>query len=251
MIVNFSLSIFWLIWYGQIFLIHNLNLKEKIMSGILAVFSDNNVVPSLFEGLQRMQFKYGEHDGVSIAALMAGRIQQRHFVKKEQDCSEQDLSLFLQKKPLTACLSLVCIRQKRQSQKYHVHLAATESCALAYHGFIDNLPDIREELLQLGEEVQSLSPSKLILHLIRRYLNREMSVREASLNAIRRLTGEFAIIALFAVQKSLLIAQRGVPMTLSIKENEVYIASNTAARIVQPTMLLEENSLLILRSFQK
>ena len=221
------------------------------MSGILAAFSDNNVIPSLFEGLQRRKEEYGEHDGVSIAALMAGRIQQRHFVKNEQDLSEQDFSRFLQKQTLTACLSLVCLRQKRQSQKYHVHLAATESCALAYHGFIDNLPDIRKDLLQLGEEVQSLSPSELILHLIRRYLNREMSVREASLTTIRRLKGEFAIIALFAEQKSLLVAQRGVPMTLSIKENEVYIASNTAARIVQPTMLLEENSLLILRSFQK
>ena len=213
------------------------------MSGILAAFSNNNVVPSLFEGLQRMQFEYGEHDGVSIAALMAGRIQQRHFVK-------QDFSRFLQKN-LTACLSLACIRQKRQSQKYHVHLAATEEIALAYHGFIDNLPELREDLLQLGEEVQSLSPSELILHLIRRYLNREMSVREASLTTIRRLKGEFAIIALFAEQKSLLVAQRGVPMTLSIKENEVYIASNTAARIVQPTMLLEEDSLLILRSMKE
>ena len=216
------------------------------MSAILAAFSNNNVVPSLFEGLQRMQFEYGEHDGVSIAALMAGRIQQRHFVKQEQDFSR-----FLEKQTLTACLSLACIRQKRQSQKYHVHLAATESCALVYHGFIDNLPDLRKDLLQLGEEVQSLSPSELILHLIRRYLNREMSVREASLTTIRRLKGEFAIIALFAEQKSLLVAQRGVPMTLSIKENEVYIASNTAARIVQPTMLLEEDSLLILRSMKE
>ena len=216
------------------------------MSAILAAFSNNNVVPSLFEGLQRMQFEYGEHDGVSIAALMAGRIQQRHFVKQEQDFSR-----FLEKQTLTACLSLACIRQKRQSQKYHVHLAATESCALVYHGFIDNLPDLRKDLLQLGEEVQSLSPSELILHLIRRYLNREMSVRKASLTTIRRLKGEFAIIALFAEQKSLLVAQRGVPMTFSIKENEVYIASNTAARIVQPTMLLEEDSLLILRSMKE
>jgi len=76
-------------------------------------------------------------------------------------------------------------------------------------------------------------------------------VRKASLTTIRRLKGEFAIIALFAEQKSLLVAQRGVPMTLSIKENEVYIASNTAARIVQPTMLLEEDSLLILRSMKE
>jgi glucosamine--fructose-6-phosphate aminotransferase (isomerizing) len=193
-----------------------------------------------------MQFKYGEHEGVSVAALMAGRIQQRHFVKKEQDFSH-----FLQKQTLTACLSLACIRQKRQSQKYHVYLAATESCAIAYHGFINNLPDIREDLLQKGEDAQNLSPSELILHLIRRDLNKEMSVRKASLTLIRRLKGEFAIIALFAEQNSLLVAQRGVPMTLSIKENEVYIASNTAARIVQPTMLLEEDSLLILRSFQK
>jgi len=221
------------------------------MSGILAVFGDNNVVPSLFEGLQRMSFEYGEHDFVTIASLMKGRIQQRHFVKKEPDFSEPDLSRFLQKQSLTACLSLACIRHKRQSEKYHVHLAATEQIALAYHGFIDNLPEIQEMLLSLGYELDNRSPSEVILRLIRRYLDIEMSVREASLTTLRHLKGEFSIIALFAEQKSLLIAQRGVPMTLGIKENEVYIASNTAARIVQPTMLLEENSQLILRSFQK
>jgi len=219
------------------------------MSGILAAFGDNNVVPSLFEGLQRMQFEYGEHDRVTIAVLMAGRIQ--HFVKKEPVHPGEDFSSLLQKQNLTGCLSLACLRQKRQSQKYTVHLAATDDIAIAYHGFIENLDDIREDLFQLGYEVGNLCPSELILLFIRRYLDIGMSVREANLTAIKRLIGEFAIIALFADQKSLVIAQRGVPMTLGIQKNEVYIASNTAARIMQSSMLIEENSLLILRSFQK
>ncbi len=220
------------------------------MNGIIAAFSDNNVIPSLFEGLQRMQ-EYGEHDGVSIAVLMDGCIQQRHFVKKEQVHPGEDFSSFLQKQNLTGCLSLASIRQKLQDQESHVHLAASCDMAVAYHGFIENIPEIREELLKLGYEVDSIGPSELILRYIHRYLDIGMSVREANLTAIKRIIGEFAIIALFADQKSLVIAQKGVPMTLSIKENEVYIASNTAACFVQPTMLVDEDSLLILRSFKK
>ncbi len=215
------------------------------MNGILAAFSNNNVVPSLVEGLQRMPFEEGEPDGITIAALMAGRIQQRQFVK--QVAPEQDLSSFRQS--LTGCLSLACIRMIRQES--NVHFCNTFDMAVAYHGFIDNIPDIREQLFQLGYEVDSLSPGELIVRFIRRYLDIPMSVREACLTAIRRLNGEFALIALFAEQKSLVIAQKGMPMTLGIKENDVYIASNTAACLVQPTMLLEENSLLILRSFKK
>ncbi|MEK8015299.1 MAG: hypothetical protein VSS75_000420 [Candidatus Parabeggiatoa sp.] len=214
------------------------------MSGIISALSDNNVVPSLFQGLQRMQFEYGEHNGVTIAALISGRIQQRHFVK-------QDFSSFLQKQTLTSCLSLACFRQKQQDEKYPVHFAATETCALAYHGFIDNLSDIREELLQLGYELDSLCASEVILLFLRRYLDIEMSAREASLCVLKRLKGEFAIIALFADEQSLVIAQRGVPMMLFIKENELYICSDSTACLVQPLMLLEENSLLILRSFQQ
>ncbi len=216
------------------------------MNAILAAFSNsNNVVPSLEESLQAMPFKYREHDGITIAALMAGRIQQRQFVKPVSP--GQDFSSFQQS--LTGCLSLACIREKRQ--KSNVHLAATFEMAVAYHGFIDNIPDIQQQLFQLGYEVDSLSPCELIMRFIHRYLDIEMSVREACLTAIRRLNGEFALIALFAEQKSLVIAQKGMPMTLGMKENEVYIASNTAACLVQPLMLLEENSLLILRSFQK
>lgn len=213
------------------------------MSAIIAALSDNNVVPSLFEGLQRRKEEYGEHNGVTIAALISGRIQQRHFVKQD--------SSFLQKQTLTGCLSLACFRQKPQDEKYPVHFAATETCALAYHGLIDNLSDIREELLQLGYEHDSLCPEEVILLFLRRYLDIEMSAREASLCVLKHLKGEFAIIALFADEQSLVIAQRGVPMMLFITENEVSICSDSTACLVQPLMLLEENSLLILRSFQQ
>lgn len=223
------------------------------MSGIIAAFSDKNVVPALFDGLQRMQVEYGEHDGVTIAALMAGRIQQRHFVKKEQDLSKPDFSSFLEKQTLTGCLSLACFRQKQPDQESHVHLAGTEQLALVYHGVIDNLPEIREQLFQLGYEPGSLCPSELILLFIRRYLDIAMSAREASLTAIKRLRGEFAIIVLFAKEKSLVVAQRGVPMMLGIKDNEIYIASDTTALnyFVQPIMLLEKDSLLILSRLAK
>ncbi|MEK8018081.1 MAG: hypothetical protein VSS75_014495 [Candidatus Parabeggiatoa sp.] len=215
------------------------------MSGIIAALGYNNVVPSLFQGLQRMPFEDGEYEGVTIATLMERRIQQRHFFKP-------DFSTFLQKQTLTGCLNLACIRQKQQSQKSQVHLVATEQIAIASHGFIDNIPEIREELLQLGYEVDSLCPSELILRFICRYLDIEMSAREASLIVFRRLKGEFAIIALFALEESLIVAQRGVPMMLGIKDNEVYIGSDIIALnyLVQPIMQIEENSLLILRSFQ-
>jgi len=148
-------------------------------------------------------------------------------------------------------LSLACLRQKPQDEKYPVHLAATEEIALTYHGFIDNLSDIQEQLLQLGYEVDSLCSSEVILLFIRRYLDIEMSAREASLCVLKRLKGEFAIIALFADEQSLVIAQRGVPMMLFIKENEVSICSDSTACLVQSLMQIEQDSLLILRSFQK
>jgi len=216
------------------------------MSSLIAAFSDKNIVPSLFEGLQRRKNGYGEHDEVTIAALMAGRI--RHVVK-----NEPDLSSFLQKQTLTGCLSLACFRQKQPEQQSPVHFAGTDQVALTYHGVIDNLPEIREQLFQLGYEPDSLCPCELILLFIRRYLDIEMSAREASLTALKRLKGEFAIIALFAQEKSLVVAQRGVPMMLGIKDNEMYIGSDTTALndFVQPIVLLEENSLLILRSMKE
>jgi len=223
------------------------------MSGIIAAFSEKNVIPALFEGIQRMQLEDGEPDRVTIAALMAGHIQQRHFVKKEQDLLKPDLSTFLQKQKLIASLTLTCFRQKQQEQESHIHLAGTEQMALAYHGFIDNIPEILEQLFQLGYEPHSLCPSELIALFIRRYLDIGMSVREASLTALKRIRGEFAIIALFAQENSLVITQRGVPMMLGIKDNDVYISSNTSALnyLVQPIMFIEEDSLLILRSCQK
>jgi glutamine---fructose-6-phosphate transaminase (isomerizing) len=223
-------------------------MKEKNqMNGILASFSHKNVIHALFESIQSMPFKYRGHHEISIAALEAGNIQKKEFVKPNYP--EEEVSSFDQN--LTASLTLACIREKRQEQTSHVHLATSRDIAVAYHGFINNISDIREQLFQLGYEVDRLSPSELIVYFIRRYLDVPMPVREASLTAIRRLNGEFALIALFAEQNSIMIAQNGMPMTLSMKKNEVYIASNTAGCLVHPTMFLEEDSLLILRSLQK
>jgi glucosamine 6-phosphate synthetase-like amidotransferase/phosphosugar isomerase protein len=216
------------------------------MNAILAAFSNGkHILPSLLEKLQAMPFKSCEQDEVTIAALMDGRIQQKQFVKP---FAQEEIFLNSQQN-LTAALSLACIRDKDHVP--NVHLAANSDMAVTYHGFIDNLSEIREQLFQLGYEVDKLKPSELILCFIRRYLSIQMPVREACLTAIRRLNGEFALIALFAEQKSLVIAQKGIPMTLAMQENEMYIASNLAGCLVQPVMLLEEESLLILRSFQK
>ncbi|HIE00206.1 MAG TPA: hypothetical protein EYP59_07955, partial [Thiotrichaceae bacterium] len=95
------------------------------MNGILAAFSNNNVVPSLVEGLQRMPFEDGEPHEITLATLTAGRIQQRQFVKQVDP--EQDLSSFQQS--LTACLTLACSDKRQES---NVHLAATEKMAVAY-----------------------------------------------------------------------------------------------------------------------
>jgi len=215
------------------------------LNGILAAFSNHNndVVPNLLDALQGMP-ESAEHR-ITLATLMGGRIQQTQLLKPLDP--EQDFSSL--KQSLKSGLSLACIRQKQTDS--NVHLATTFDMAVAIHGLIDNLPDIQTQLFQLGYDVDNLSPCDLIRCLIRRYLDIPMPVRDACLTAINRLSGEFALIALFAEQKSLVIAQKGIPMTLSSRENEVYIASNTAGCFVQPLMLLEENSFLILRSFQK
>jgi glutamine---fructose-6-phosphate transaminase (isomerizing) len=223
------------------------------MSGILAAFSDNNVIPTLFEGLQRFELEEADSDRISFATLMSEAIEQRHFVKKESDFSKTDFSSFLKKQTLSGSLSIVCFDKKQADQKYDVHLTGNEAISLCYHGCIDNLSEIREQLLQLGYELGTLSPSELILRFIRRYLDIKMSARDATLTAIKRLKGQFAIMVLFAQEKSLIVAQRGVSMVLGIKDNEIYIGSDSTALnyFVQPIMLLEEDSMLILRAFQK
>jgi glucosamine--fructose-6-phosphate aminotransferase (isomerizing) len=218
------------------------------VTNIFGVLNDNNVAPSLLNGLLRLQLGYGDFDWVSIATLMEGRIQHQQI-----GGNFQDLTSLLQKQPIYGRFGIACTRQKCHNKlgRHNAYLCATKQVAIAHHGFIENIRDIRKELLKFGYEFNTATDGEVILRLLHRYLDMGLSPIEASVVTLARLEGYFATIALFANQPDLLVAtRRGCSLAIGANENRLYIGSDTNALSLlgSQVMRIEEGSPVVLRS---
>jgi glucosamine--fructose-6-phosphate aminotransferase (isomerizing) len=218
------------------------------VTNIFGVLNDNNVAPSLLNGLQRLQLGYGDFDWVSVATLMEGRIQHQQI-----GGNFPDLASLLQKQPIYGRFGIACTRKTYHFEPdiRNAYLCATEHVAIAYYGFLDNRHEIKEELIKLGEEFNSDTDCEVILRLIHHYTQMKMSPVEATLVTIARLEGYFATIALFTSPQDLLIAaRRGCSLAIGVKEDVLYVGSdiNTLDVLSHQVIHLEEGSPVVLRS---
>ncbi|RKZ75406.1 MAG: hypothetical protein DRR19_29370 [Candidatus Parabeggiatoa sp. nov. 1] len=227
---------------------------------LISIFSTSNtqdVVPSMLEGLQRLEVEYGKFDGVGIATLMDGRIQHQYT-----EGTGQDLLNLLQKQPISGHLGIAYMPPKSAKDDKNgpaVHFYMTERLAVVYHGVIDkdNLSDIRDNLWALGYEFETRTNGELVLSLIQRYLdlkinldfNMEFSPIDAMKVSAGRLQGRFVIMALFAEPELLLAAGKYCPLPLGVNGNFGYLASDTNALSLLsiPIMFVAEGNPVVLR----
>jgi glucosamine--fructose-6-phosphate aminotransferase (isomerizing) len=220
-------------------------------SHIFGVLDDKNVTPTLLQGLQRLESKYGAFDLVGVATLMEGQIQQQ-----QTQGQLQDLQSLLQKQPIYGRFGLAYTRWTNHNEPeiHHVRFYATERVALVCNGVIDNNKDIQEELIKLGYEFNHKNDEEIILRLLNRYyLDIGMPAEEATLVTMARLQGYFSTIALFAKENLLVAARRSCPLAIGVNENILYVGSNVKAlgMLSHQVMQLEEGNPAVLRSVKK
>ncbi len=220
-------------------------------SHIFGVLDDKNVTPTLLQGLQCLESKYGTYDLVGIATLKEGKIQQR-----QTQGQLQDLQSLLQKEPISGEFGIAYSQWQNHNQpgKHRVKFYATEHVALVFNGFIDNHKHIQEELIKLGYDIEYGTDEDTLLCLLNRYYRDiKMPAAEATLVTMARLQGYFSIIALFAKENLLIAVRRSCPLAIGVSQDILYVGSdvNALSILSHQVMQLEEGNPVVLRSVNK
>jgi glucosamine--fructose-6-phosphate aminotransferase (isomerizing) len=104
--------------------------------------------------------------------------------------------------------------------------------AIVHNGIIENYREIRKELLASGVELKSETDSELIAHLLVGEMGKNLTLLQATINVIPKLTGAYSILVINEKDPDSLIAfKNGPPMLVGIGEGEVIIASDVQAFI--------------------
>jgi glucosamine--fructose-6-phosphate aminotransferase (isomerizing) len=106
----------------------------------------------------------------------------------------------------------------------HPHFDCTKKIAIVHNGIIENYRELREYLS--NHKFESETDSEIIAHLIEEELKNGLSFEKAFVNAISKLDGSYAVLAIKADEDKILAARKGSPLVVGIADHGVFLASD-------------------------
>jgi glucosamine--fructose-6-phosphate aminotransferase (isomerizing) len=195
------------------------------MCGIIGIIGKIPVVPSLLEGLKRLEYR--GYDSAGIATLVGGRIDRRRAEGKLDN-----LDSLLRRNPLAGTIGIGHTRWATHGRpnERNAHPHATERVAVVHNGIIENFDELRMELSDLGHTFETETDTEVVAHLLSHLLAEGKSPEEAMSQAMHRLRGAFALAVIFADRSDLMIgARRGSPLAIGYGDGAMYLGSDALA----------------------
>lgn len=108
----------------------------------------------------------------------------------------------------------------------HVH----EGVAIVHNGILENYQELKVDLLKEGVVFESETDSEIILHLVKKEIDRIGDAREAIINIISKLRGAYSL-GVVAVQDpgAIYLVKQGSPMVIGRGDGENFYASDALA----------------------
>jgi glucosamine--fructose-6-phosphate aminotransferase (isomerizing) len=196
------------------------------MCGIIGVLGRRDVVPSLIEGLKRLEYR--GYDSAGVATLDGGGA----IARRRAEGKIARLVARLEAEPLAGLSGIGHTRWATHGapSEINAHPHATAKVALVHNGIIENYRELGDELAAKGHVFQSQTDSEIAAHLITDYLDGGLAPAAAVAAALRRLEGAFAIAVIFAGHDDLMIgARRGSPLAVGWGDGEMFLGSDALA----------------------
>ena len=223
------------------------------MCGIVGYIGPKPVVPTIIEGLRRLEYRGYDSAGIAVAGGPNGLELRRAPGKLK------NLEAVIEKSPVEGTFGIGHTRWathgRPTEENAHPHRDGSGTLVVVHNGIVENYLTLKQELIAKGHRFLSETDTEIIAHLIedeielasgislppgtrthRADLNEAVvhapatnaiPLEEAVRRAVKRITGAFAIGVLSATEPNKLVAARmGPPAVLGIGEGEFFLASD-------------------------
>jgi glucosamine--fructose-6-phosphate aminotransferase (isomerizing) len=215
------------------------------MCGIVGIAGREDAAPLILEALRRLEYR--GYDSAGIATLTGGHIERRRAPGKLNKLAEA-----LAKHPLSGRTGIGHTRWATHGAptESNAHPHASARVALVHNGIIENFRELRDELRAKGYKFESETDTEVAVHLVTDYLDRGKAPEEAAKEAVRRLTGAYALAMIFKDEDGLVIgARKGSPLAVGYSDKEAYLGSDAfaLAPFTNRVSYLEDGDVAVLR----
>jgi glutamine---fructose-6-phosphate transaminase (isomerizing) len=194
------------------------------MCGIVGAAARRDIVPVLVEGLRRLEYRGYDSCGVAIVEKeIIGRVVSVARV--------EDLAAQVDRKHIRGKTGLAHTRWATHgapaAENAHPILSRGE-IALVHNGIIENHDELRAELAGRGYRFEGQTDTEVVAHLVHSLYGGDLL--EAVRNAVKRLTGAYAIAVVARGEPGRVVGARdGMPLLVGVGENECFLASDALA----------------------
>ncbi len=214
------------------------------MCGIVAGISNKNVLPTLIEGLERLEYRGYDSAGV---AILNGSIQRIRSIGRVNSIKNK-----AKKTKLEGFLGIGHTRWATHGgvteDNAHPHIS-NNKIAVVHNGIIENHEKQCSRLKKLGYKFESETDTEVIAHLIHYYYKNKNNLLKATQLATKDLVGAYAIAVISVDNKDELICARlGCPLIIGQGQSEYFIASDISALlgVTRKIIYLEDGDLATL-----
>ena len=224
------------------------------MCGIVGYIGPKSVVPTIIEGLRRLEYRGYDSAGIAVAGGPHGLELRRAPGKLK------NLEAVIDKSPVNGTFGIGHTRWathgRPTEENAHPHRDGSGTLVVVHNGIVENYLTLKQMLIAKGHKFFSETDTEIIAHLIEDELELASGVslkpgerthradiaeavvhtptttpaiplEEAVRRAVKRITGAFAIGVLSAHEPNKLVAARmGPPAVIGIGEGEFFLASD-------------------------
>jgi len=218
------------------------------MCGIVAGIAKREVSEILLEGLRRLEYRGYDSAGMALIDNDANLLLHKYSGKVA--ALEEAQSLM----PIHGCTGVAHTRWATHGVpsaiNAHPHTAGNR-VALVHNGIIENHVQLASELKQSGIEFLSETDTEVIVHMIHRLLNKDLTLLDAVQQTVAQLKGAYAIAVIDKqAPDTLVVAREGSPLVLGVGIGETFAGSDTMAlqQVTDTFIYLEDGDIAELKA---
>lgn len=188
--------------------------------------AERDVVPFLTDALKRMEYRGYDSAGVAV------RDAQYDFVRRRAIGKISALNNVIADAPIQGGMGIGHIRWATHGEpsEENAHPHSSQDVMVIHNGIIENWQTLKSELENKNYTFSSQTDTEVIAYLIQSYLDLGLSPLEAFREAIKRLSGAYAIAVMMKQSpETLYIARLGSPLLIGEGEGEMYAGSDALA----------------------
>src|SRR6202795_3303584 len=196
------------------------------MCGIVGNIGPQGAVPIIIDGLKRLEYR--GYDSAGLAVLEDGDC----LAVRRASGKLRNLEDVLKLNPVDGAYGIGHTRWathgRPTEENAHPHRDCHGDIVVVHNGIVENYLALKRQLIEEGASFITETDTEVIAHLVEKYFdgNLENAVRDA----VRQLTGVFALSVISRKDPNKIVAARsGPPVVIGLGDSEYFVASDVPA----------------------